>query len=58
MGGGGDPEALQYAMLWLLQAGDGNHSILDVSTRSEIDFDTVSEAAERLAAHTLIEWLD
>lgn len=58
MGGGGDPEALQYAMLWLLQAGDGEHSLLDVSERSEIAFETISAAADLLAEHDLIEWLE
>ena len=56
IGGGGDPEAQQYAMLWLLQAGDGQHTLLDVAERSGIRFEPIADAAEILREHDLIEW--
>jgi len=56
MGGGGDPEVRQYAMLWLLQAGDGSHTLLDVAQRSGIAFDDIHAAAVVLEQHALIEW--
>ncbi len=58
VGGGGDPEALQYAMLWLLQAGDGRHTLLDVAERSGIAFSVMAEAADILETHALIAWSD
>jgi aminopeptidase-like protein len=56
IGGGGDPETRQYAMLWLLQAGDGSHTLLDVAGRSEIAFGDIHAAAIVLEQHALIEW--
>ena len=56
IGGGGDPETRQYAMLWLLQAGDGSHTLLDVAERSGIAFGDISAAAIVLEHHALIEW--
>jgi aminopeptidase-like protein len=56
IGGGGDPETRQYAMLWLLQAGDGSHTLLDVAERSSIAFRDINAAAIVLEQHALIEW--
>jgi len=56
IGGGGDPETRQYAMLWLLQAGDGFHTLLDVAERSKIAFGDIHAAAIVLEQHALIEW--
>ncbi len=55
LGGGGDPAALQYAMLWLLQCGDGSHSLLDVAERSEMPFGQIADAADLLEEHALID---
>lgn len=56
IGGHGDPESRQYAMLWLLQMGDGTKTLLDVATRSRISFDEVLGAAKVLEEHHLIQW--
>jgi aminopeptidase-like protein len=56
IGGGGDPETRQYAMLWLLQTGDGEHTLLDVVDRSGISFDDIHGAAIVLEENALIEW--
>jgi len=56
IGGHGDPESRQYAMLWLLQMGDGTTTLIDVATRSGISFDEVVGAANILEEHHLIQW--
>jgi aminopeptidase-like protein len=56
IGGDGDPESRQIAMLWLLQMGDGTRSLLEVAQRSELDLDEVVTVAELLVEHELLEW--
>ena len=56
VGGHGDPESRQYAMLWLLQMGDGSETLFDVVQRSGIDFEEVHAASVLLERHDLIEW--
>jgi aminopeptidase-like protein len=55
-GGNGDPESRQYAMLWLLQMGDGTETLFDVTQRSGIAFDEVQAAADLLERREPIEW--
>ena len=54
IGGAADPGTLQMAMLWVLNLSDGKHTLLDVSERSGVPFQTVSEAARILARHNLL----
>ncbi len=53
----GGPEGKQdeLAMLWVLNLSDGNHSLLDIATRSGIYFDKIKKAADILYKHTLLE---
>lgn len=54
MGGFADPGQLQMAMLWVLNQSDGGPSLLDVAERSELPFDVVRDAADRLLEHGLL----
>src|SRR5260221_851145 len=53
---GGDSEGkdFQFALLWMLNLSDGNHSLLDISKQSEIDFELISKAARKLFEHRLL----
>jgi aminopeptidase-like protein len=42
------------AMLWVLNLSDGNHSLLDITERSNISFDSIYEAAEALQEKGLL----
>ena len=44
----------QLAMLWVLNLSDGNHSLLDISNRSELPFPLIEEAANILRDHKLL----
>ena len=44
----------QLAMLWVLNLSDGNHSLLDISNRSELPFPLIEEAANILRDHGLL----
>jgi aminopeptidase-like protein len=51
--GGGSSE--EMALLWVLSLSDGTNSLLEIADRAGIAFDGVRAAAERLAAHDLLE---
>lgn len=53
-GGSMDARAREMALLWVLNQSDGEHSLLDVSDRSGIPFDTVRLAADALLEHGLL----
>ena len=57
IGGDGDPQPVELAMLWLLSLSDGDHDLIDVADRSGLDFDAVAHAAEILRGQGLIEEL-
>lgn len=40
--------ALQMAILWVLNLSDGDHTLLDIADRAGMDFFRIAEAAERL----------
>jgi aminopeptidase-like protein len=42
-------------MLWVLSFSDAQHSLLDISAKSGIDFDVVRAAADDLLAAGLLE---
>jgi aminopeptidase-like protein len=45
---------MTMAYLWVLNLGDGDHSLLDIAERSELPFSIVAEAAERLKSSGLV----
>ena len=51
--GGGSSE--EMALLWVLSLSDGTKSLLDIADRSGMRFADVLAAADRLAAHDLLE---
>ncbi|MFJ9693935.1 DUF4910 domain-containing protein [Kitasatospora sp. NPDC101183] len=55
LGGRSDAKEAQMAMLWVLSMSDGSKSLLDVSERSGLAFDTVAAAADALLGAGLIK---
>jgi aminopeptidase-like protein len=53
-GGHGDLQTRELAMLWVLNQSDGTNSLLDITERSGLNFDVISEAAETLKQHGLL----
>jgi len=53
LGGTAIPDA-QLVMLWLLALCDGEHSLLDIATRSRVAFEEVAATAAILAEHGLL----
>lgn len=45
---------IQLAYLWVLNFSDGNHDLLDITEKSGLSFDVISEAATILEKHDLI----
>jgi aminopeptidase-like protein len=52
--GGTDIPDIQFAMLWVLNLSDGEHSLLDIAERSGTDFAAIAAAADLLEAHELL----
>jgi aminopeptidase-like protein len=55
LGGRQDTKAIELAMLWVLNQSDGEHSLLDITQRSGLQFGEVYEAAALLQRHDLLE---
>ena len=55
--GGINVPDLQLAMLWVLNASDGAHSLLDIALRSKLPFATLRSAADLLERHDLLRAL-
>ncbi len=55
LGGKSGDKINQLAMLWVLNYSDGEHSLLDISNRSNIEFKIISDTADLLRAHGLLE---
>ncbi len=53
-GGQKDIGAREYALLWVLNLSDGEHSLLDIAQRAALRFDIVSAAADDLLACGLL----
>lgn len=53
--GGSQPKQREHAMLWVLSMSDGTHSLLDICTKSGIDFDVVRGATDDLLGAGLLE---
>lgn len=54
LGGAAHPGALQMAMLWVLNLGDGRHDLLDIAERAKLPFAQVRQASELLREHGLL----
>lgn len=57
IGGPKDGGVQELALLWTLNFSDGEHSLLDISERSGINFDEVKKAADALLRHELLREL-
>jgi len=56
LGGQKNTKINQLAMMWVLNQSDGNNSLLDISEKSLIPFETIKDAADFLFEHeTLLE---
>jgi aminopeptidase-like protein len=55
VGGAMEAKAREVALLWLLNLADGDHSLLDISDRSGIEFDVLREAADALLQTDLLK---
>jgi aminopeptidase-like protein len=55
--GGSLPGGYTHALLWLLSAGDGTASLLDVAVRAGLDYGTLAHAADALEAAGLLQRL-
>jgi aminopeptidase-like protein len=54
LGGRSDTVTSQLALLWVLNLGDGRHTLVDVAERSGLPFDLIHAAAQALAATDLL----
>ncbi len=52
--GGTDIPNLQLALLWVLNLSDGDHSLLDIAERAQMDFRAIRAAADLLLEHNLL----
>ena len=52
--GGRNISDSQLAMLWILNLSDGEHSLLDIAERADIDFRTIAATAALLEEHALL----
>lgn len=57
-GGKKSTKAREMAMLWVLNLSDGNHSLLDIAERSQLEFGLIREAAEALLKHGLLREIE
>ena len=54
IGGKRERDLVDVAIRWVLNLSDGNHSLLDISERSEMPFRVITDAADALAATGLL----
>ena len=54
VGPGGLLPVEELAILWVLNLSDGNHSLLDIAERADMDFDVVLRASDTLREHDLL----
>lgn len=54
-GGSMDARAREMALLWVLNLSDGQHSLLDISDRSGVDFDILRSAVDALLRCDLLK---
>lgn len=53
--GGPDIGVSSLALLWVLNLSDGQHTLLEIAERANLDFDVIKRAAGLLAEHGLLE---
>lgn len=58
IGGNYDSNSVQMATLWVLNLSDGNHSLLNISEKSGIDFQLISHVADNLKAKGLLRKME
>lgn len=51
-------ETNKLALLWVLNLSDGDHSLLDISIKSKMDFPTIKQSADALKEVNLIKRID
>lgn len=54
IGGASDEKMSEMALLWILNLSDGQHSLLDISNRANLPFESIRKAAELLTEHDLL----
>ena len=55
IGGQKANDQLKQSILWVLNLSDGKHSLLDISNKSELQFDLIHNAAEILLQNNLLK---
>ncbi|MCC5651539.1 DUF4910 domain-containing protein [Nostoc sp. XA013] len=55
IGGQTDTKKSEMAMLWILNLSDGNHTLLDISEKSSLEFDLIKKTAETLLQFNLLK---
>ena len=55
IGGQTDTKKSEMAMLWVLNLSDGNHTLLEISEKSGIEFDVIKKTADTLLQFNLLE---
>jgi aminopeptidase-like protein len=58
VGGPKDVGVEELPLLWVLNLSDGEHSLLDISDRSGLSFDSLNRAADALLQHGLLKPLE
>ncbi len=48
-------EKFELALLWVLNFSDGEHDLLQIAEKAEMEFSTIREAADALRQHQLLE---
>ena len=56
--GGSQLPGFELALLWVLNLGDGAHSLLDIAERAGIPFPTIRRAADALLKADLLTWVE
>jgi aminopeptidase-like protein len=54
VGGSTTDQSDEMAMLWVLNLSDGQHSLLEIAEKANLDFDVLQRSAERLREHGLL----
>jgi len=55
IGGHYDSKNFQLAMLWVLNLSDGDHTLLNIATKSNLSFDIITQAADTLSKYNLLK---
>jgi aminopeptidase-like protein len=55
IGGAHNSKETQLAALWVLNLSDGNHSLLDIATKSDMPFKIIKKAADNLIECDLLK---